>query len=63
VARVVVVDPARSPVMIREAICGWYSIVVVKKYVLHCARKSHLGRDVNGIMFNVNLFNVNLFTK
>jgi hypothetical protein len=53
---VVVVDPARSPVMIREAICGWYSIVVVKKYVLHCARKSHLGRDVNGIMFNVNLF-------
>jgi hypothetical protein len=42
--------------MIREAICGWYSIVVVKKCVLHCARKSYLGRNDNGIMFNVNLF-------
>jgi hypothetical protein len=56
VARVVVINSARSLVMIREAICGWYSIVVVVKFILHCTRKFYLGRDVNEIMFNINLF-------
>ena len=41
--------------MTKEAICGWYSIVMLVKLAMYCIRKLYLEHNIREIKINVYL--------